>query len=572
MSFRFRLLVGLALVALVPLALLALGVRREMTARLGAQYEQRVGAVMRVAEQDLEEERALLARRLAAVAEAAANDNDLRFAIQNGSNRQYVLRWAGGWMDVAALSMLQLQDEEGRILSSGHFAQEFDRLEPGLSTALMQAPHGSAIVAARSPDGSFLALAATDSVRFGARLLTIVGGVEVQRRLLQRLARDTLVTVVLELPDSAGSTIDAARVASDTIALPYVHGTALDSARLILAHSTGELAALRRSVDRWFVVALAVVTLGALLVAWWLASRLGTPIGELADKAERLDLDRLDADFRTDRDDEVGQLSRTLGAMTSRLRTSTARLREAERRVAVGEVARQVNHDIKNGLAPIRHVLRHLAQVAREEPSQLPAVYLERQGTIEQSVAYLETLAANYAKLSPKESRRPVDVNAVAGEVVSAARGRAVPGVEIRTSLAPALPPVLAEVVVLRRILENLVANAVDALEPGRGEVHVRTELVATGTEPPRVRITVSDTGKGMTERELARAFDDFFTTKPTGTGLGLSIVRRLVADLEGSLRVETGPGSGSKFMIELPAAGGLPTTQHAARSTHAVQ
>ena len=384
MSFRLRLLVGLALVALVPLALLAVGVRREMTARLGAQYERRVRAVTRVAEQDLEDERALLPRRLAAIAEAAANDNELRFAIQNGSNRRYVLGWAGERMEVAGLSMLQLQDEEGRILSSGHFAQEFDRVEPGLSALLMDAPGGSAIVAARAPDGSFLALAAADSVRFGARMLTVVGGVEVQRRLLERLARDTMVAVVLELPDSAGRSFDAAQFASDTIALPYVHGTKLDTARLIVAHPTSELAALRRSVDRWFLAALGLVALGALLVAWWLASRLGTPIGELAEKAERLDLDRLDADFRTDRDDEVGQLSRTLGAMTSRLRTSTARLREAERRVAVGEVARQVNHDIKNGLAPIRHVLRHLTQVAREDPSQLPSVYLERQGTIEQ--------------------------------------------------------------------------------------------------------------------------------------------------------------------------------------------
>ena len=567
MTFRLRLLVGLALVALVPLALLALGVRREMTSRLGAQYERRVGAVTRVVEQDLAEERALLAGRLRAIAEEAAADNDLRFALQTGRDRQFVLAYAGRQMRLAGLGMLQLQDEDGRILSSGHFSQEFDRLEPELPALLRDAPNGSAIVSARAADGPFLALAAADSVRLGARLVTIVGGVAVERRLLERLGRDTLVRIALVTPDSAQDTLDAASFTADTIVLPYVRGTALDSAHLVIAHPTSELVALRRSVDRWFLVALAVVALGALLVAWWLASRLGAPIGELATKAERLDLDRLDADFRTDRDDEVGQLSRTLGAMTSRLRTSTAKLREAERRVAVGEVARQVNHDIKNGLAPIRHVLRHLTQVARDEPSQLPSVYLERQGTIEQSVAYLETLAANYAKLSPKESRRPIDVNAVAAEVVTAARGRAVAGIEIGTTLEPDLPPVLAEVVVLRRILENLVANAVDALEDANGEVRVQTGRVAYGLEPARVRITVTDTGKGMTERELARAFDDFFTTKTTGTGLGLSIVRRLVADLEGSLKVDTGPGTGSTFTIELPTSGaGLP--QPAAHST----
>ena len=72
----------------------------------------------------------------------------------------------------------------------------------------------------------------------------------------------------------------------------------------------------------------------------------------------------------------------------------------------------------------------------------------------------------------------------------------------------------------------------------------------------PVVRITVADTGKGMSREELNRAFDDFYTTKPDGTGLGLSIVRRLVLDADGALRVETAPGAGSKFIVELPGEG----------------
>jgi signal transduction histidine kinase len=67
------------------------------------------------------------------------------------------------------------------------------------------------------------------------------------------------------------------------------------------------------------------------------------------------------------------------------------------------------------------------------------------------------------------------------------------------------------------------------------------------------VRITVADTGRGMTRTELDRAFDDFFTSKPGGTGLGLSIVRRLVLDLGGALRIDTAPGSGTRAVVELP-------------------
>jgi two-component system sensor histidine kinase HydH len=83
--------------------------------------------------------------------------------------------------------------------------------------------------------------------------------------------------------------------------------------------------------------------------------------------------------------------------------------------------------------------------------------------------------------------------------------------------------------------------------------VTVSTRPSDGGASGSGVRITVADTGKGMTKEELNRAFDDFYTTKPGGTGLGLSIVRRLVLDASGALRVETQPGSGSRFFVDLP-------------------
>jgi signal transduction histidine kinase len=118
----------------------------------------------------------------------------------------------------------------------------------------------------------------------------------------------------------------------------------------------------------------------------------------------------------------------------------------------------------------------------------------------------------------------------------------------VRTDLADGLPPVSADALVLRRVIENLVGNAVDSLEGGTGTV-----IVATARGNGVVRISVSDTGRGMTKAELDRAFDDFYTTKSGGTGLGLSIVRRLVLDSNGSLKVETEPGKGSKFIVEIP-------------------
>src|SRR6267143_2484272 len=265
-------------------------------------------------------------------------------------------------------------------------------------------------------------------------------------------------------------------------------------------------------------------------------------------------MDRLDVEFSSERPDEIGALTRLLGAMTERLRAGAARLREAERRVALGDLARQVNHDIKNGLIPIRNVFRHFTQVARERPERLGAVFADRQGTVESSVAYLEGLAGNYARLYPEPAPGACDVNALVTELVGRF-GTREPAV-LRLELGDALPAVHTDPLVLRRTLENLVGNALDALEGGSGSVTISTAAVGADGRPA-VHITVADTGRGMTKQQLEQAFDGFYTTKPGGTGLGLSIVRRLVLDAGGSLRVETKPGAGSTFIVELPCGTG---------------
>lgn len=303
----------------------------------------------------------------------------------------------------------------------------------------------------------------------------------------------------------------------------------------------------------WFVIAAALTTLVALALASWLSARMSRPLAELARKTSRLDLDRLDIDFGSRRKDEIGALSRLLGAMTERLRGSAQRIKEAERRATLGELARQVNHDIKNGLMPIRNVFRHLLQVASDRPETLPQVFSERHGTIDSSIGYLEALAANYARLSPRSEREPCDVNVVARQVMAQARSAG--GAELRLETSERRAIVMGDPVAVRRILENLVDNALDSLRPGGGSLTVSTEVLAADSPQPVVRIVVADTGSGMSDEEVLRVFDDFYTTKESGTGLGLSIVRRLVMDLNGSIRVESEPGRGSRFVIEMPAA-----------------
>ncbi len=558
MSFRTRLFIAFSVAVLIPLGVLGFGVRREMERRLTAQYERRVSDAIQAVEEDLAREGESIGGRLAALAADLEQDNRFRLATTrtDPADRRYLLDYAGGAMRLAGLSFLQVQDSSGRIISSGHFRNEYDRIEPELPRLLETATGSPVLVRARTAEGSLVALARMDSLRVAGRRFIIVGGLEAEHRLLGRLVRDPELSVDLTYPGQTGrDTSGRKRVAAlPLLYLDLMPGAVVraDTARLVLTQWPGTLVSLRHSIDAWFLAALAVTIGLALLGAGWLATRISRPLLQLSRKTAAIDLDRLDQDFSSERDDEIGALSRLLGAMMERLRLGTARLREAERRVAMGDLARQVNHDVKNGLVPIRNVLRHLAREAEQRPDSLAAVFAERKATLDSSVEYLETLARNYARLSPAISREPCDVNAVVGEIAQATYS---PNVTVRTSLDPALPRVLSDRLVLRRILENLVGNALDSLAARpEGGVVVSTEAVVRDGDQPQVRIVVADTGAGMSRAQLDRAFEDFYTTKEGGSGLGLSIVRRLVLDLGGVLRVDTEPGAGTRVTIELPA------------------
>ncbi len=578
MGFRARLLIGILAVSATSTIVFALGIRKEVRERLTAQYEQRGEQLAAVIQEDLRRQADDVGRRLASLKMTILGDNRFRAAVHgDASRKRYLIDYAEGAMSLAGLSMLQVQDDAGRILTSGHFRNEYDRLEPELPSLLAAAPERTALFRARNPEGSFLALARSDTFRLAGRTYTIIGGVTAERALIAGLASGEELSLSLDYQgevlwtdsrppvwDSGGGAGEGdsplepypagerlvAEVPLAFIETAPAGGGRLGYAQLRVTHTLAPLGEMRRSIDIWFVAALASTAVLALLLATWLATRISRPLRALAQATSDLDLDRLDVEFESGRRDEVGTLSSVLAAMTRRLRASASRLVEAERRATIGDMARQVNHDIRNGLTPLRNVFRHLADVLRDEPGDLGAVFEERKGTIDSSITYLETLADKYARLTPTAGRARYEVNPVVQEVVqnAGAAGRG----EFRVRLDDALPSVVGDALVLRRVLENLVGNAIDSLESPAGTVTVSTEKVNGG--PLGIRITIEDSGCGMSDEELARAFDDFYTTKENGSGLGLSIVRRLVLDLNGSVRLESEGGRGTRVIVELPA------------------
>jgi signal transduction histidine kinase len=201
---------------------------------------------------------------------------------------------------------------------------------------------------------------------------------------------------------------------------------------------------------------------------------------------------------------------------------------------------------------PIRNVIRHLAEVADEAPATLGTVFAERAGTLQSGIGYLENLATNYARLTPRVQGQPCDVDALLRSMLDDGTGGA-DHERVTLDVRRPLPRAHADPVALRRVIENVMINAIESLDSGRGTVTIGAR--ASGSpDDPRIVVEIADTGSGIEQDRLERIFDDFYTTKDRGTGLGLSIVRRLIADMGGRVQVRSEVGIGTTFTLDLPA------------------
>ncbi len=545
MTLRTRLALTLLLSALLPLCVFALLMQREISAAVRSEQRLASSGDSAYVERASGSMRDEVASRLGVTTDALRDDPRLGVALIAGdsSAKAWLINWAAQAMRLAGLDALVLQDSAGMVLSSGHFRNSYGQVlpRPEVPASDSRAPW---LARLRVPSGAITVVGALDTIRVRDRVLTLLAGSEASSEMLARLAPRPDVDV--NLVEDAG--VDDSESEPDLVAVTLVDlsgSVAVQrTAALRLTARAQPLGGLLAAFTRGWQLAAALAAALALALAAWFAGRVSRPIRELAGRMANADLDQLNGGSASDRSDEVGALARTIDGLSTRLRARADELRDAERRAVTGELARQVNHDIKNGLTPIRNVLRHLDEVAAADPGSLATVYRERKSTLDASVTHLDALARTYAQLTPAIARSATDVNALLAEMASSAADP-----RVHTSSPPGSLLVRTDAVTLRRIIENLLMNAVESLPAESGSV----ELSAEPIEGSRVRIRVKDTGRGMTAGEVNRAFDEFHTTKAGGTGLGLAVVRSLVLDLGGAIRVASERGRGSIFEVDLP-------------------
>src|SRR5207247_1318055 len=217
MRFRTRLLISFGVVVMIPLLVFGLRIRREMSNRVTAEDTRRVDALFNVISADIARESDRIGARLAALKSSLVADDRFRSWVVRGENRGYVLDYAGDAMRLAGLDFLQIQDDDGRVVSSGHFRNEYDRLGPAVPGA------GPALVRAATAESSFLALVTSDTLRIPPRRFRLIGGIAVDSQFLARRARDPEAAVGLVLPNYATEP-DVAGLAHCQCGQPSCHG------------------------------------------------------------------------------------------------------------------------------------------------------------------------------------------------------------------------------------------------------------------------------------------------------------------------------------------------------------
>jgi len=216
---------------------------------------------------------------------------------------------------------------------------------------------------------------------------------------------------------------------------------------------------------------------------------------------------------------------------------------------ALGRMATQVAHEVKNPLAGLRLYVRHLeGRLARTGDAEARDLAGKIAGTVDHLASIVSEITA-FGR-PPELHRTPTALHRVLDECLELARARRpAEGVQIVKSYDRTCPDALLDARELKKAFLNLILNALEALE-GAGRLTVTTAYAAaTGT----VTVSIEDTGPGMTEETLSRAFDLFFTTKPDGTGLGMSIARSVINLHAGELTVSSRIGVGTLVEARLP-------------------
>ncbi len=577
MSFRTKLLALFTVTIITAVTLAGWGVSSYTRREFELFNRQRSDALVAQFRREYAQRGEEVAHRVQGIADAEAT---VRMAIDLNRPQADASQYYNDAHGIAQSQQLDFFDivaDDGTLISSAEWPARFGYKNDWVTTEKDWNSQGAFLGRVDLQDGVELGLLAVRAVRVGEKHFYLIGG--------QRLNQDFLATLVLpesmrailyrnldqgfvasELTDQHGQVAQADLFAPLITEVQSSHrelqktietgsGGAANSEAfnaipligrggdllgvLLVGSSRQDLIQMLNFIRALALLVAGGVILAGLVLGWWISARVTRPIEQLARGARR------------------------------QLAEQRERLVQTERVAAWRELARRLAHELKNPLFPLQLTVENLQRAREQTSEQFDEVFFESTATMRAELENLKTIVSrfsDFAKMPPPEFE-PVDLNESVRSVVKlfepqlCAVGR--PPITPELYLDADLARPQADPVLLRRALENLVLNSLDAM-PAGGTLTVRTSQ-----NNGSVRLDVSDTGAGLTPEECARLFTPYYTSKQHGTGLGLAIVQSVVSDHGGKIAVESAPGAGATFRIELPIEH-PGSSNHRARSTPA--
>jgi two-component system nitrogen regulation sensor histidine kinase NtrY len=606
MTFRRKLLTVFALTVFLSVAAVALLVLVVTRNAFEKTEEQRTAALVAQFQREFDRRGENVARRVEAIAGSepvnrmatALNGAPPGTLQSTSADSAEYFELARQMADSGQLDFLEFLDGQGNIISSAQWPAKFGYPDAAFESLSALIGQGAFLKREELQDSTALGLFAVRATHIGERPVYVVGGQRLDKNFLSGLDLPADMRVLLYQnrsdhfsadslldPSMPGSGSDTARPAekfarivnavrqynqempgivswsSDQADDEVFHALPLRGAGsdhpllavLLVGNSRRPYVELKRRIGASALLVGGGGIILAILLSSWAAARVTRPVEQLARAAQDVTAGEWGARVEVHGHDEIAQLAESFNRMTEELLAQRERLVQTERVAAWRELARRLAHELKNPLFPLQLTVENLMRARTQSPEQFDEVFRESSSTLLAEISNLKTIIGRFSEFSkmPHPQLQAVQLNEILRGVVKLyqaqlqAPGRA--AIDCKLELDESLGAIAADPDLLHRALSNLVLNAMDAMPSGG------TLLVRSRREEGKAIIEIADTGSGLTPEECERIFTPYYTSKQHGTGLGLAIVQSVVSDHSGRVSVQSEPGRGTTFVIELP-------------------
>jgi two-component system, NtrC family, nitrogen regulation sensor histidine kinase NtrY len=584
-SFRTRLLIMI----LLPVAITAGMATWIAVAQIQKTYKaldsQRTAASITQFRREFERRGEEVVRRIEGIAKA---ESIMRLAIDSSrpeADLSLYVEEAAGLASINSLDFLELMDGDGSIISSAQWPARFGYKAEWITRPVDWNAKRYFLKSEELPDGIVLALAAVRTVYAGDKKIFIAGGCRLGKEFLSSLVLQPGMRVFLYpnftpkfypqalivdseiIPDSeklrplAEQVMSAGAEQSQLISWPdgqeAFHAIPLPDAEkkllgmFLVGSSRRELDGIIKSIRLIGIAAAGAGILFGVALSFWVSRQVTLPVRDLVQGARKVTRGEWNAHVKSSSKDELGELADAFNAMTRQLLDQRDRLVQAERVAAWRELARRLAHELKNPLFPLQITIENMQRAKEQAPEQFEEVFREGAGELLAQLANLKTIVGRFSDFAkmPQPQFESVDLNELIRGTVRLfdaqfhAPGR--PAIETEMKLDAEVGRIQADPEQLRRALQNLLLNAIDAMPQGG------VLTLCTRKENGALTFEISDTGQGLTKEECSRLFTPYYTTKQHGTGLGLAIVQSVISDHGAKISVASEQGKGSTFRIE---------------------